>query len=198
MSLAGKVVLVAGGGRGAGRAAALALAAHGARLAVNDINADDAAETVRLIRAAGGQALEHPADISSKFAVQTMFNAIEDAWGAVDVLINNARAIPRKPLLEMDEWDWRRTLDVNLTGAFLLLQVAGRVMRASGGGVIINILRAPGEMPGHSAYLASQSALRALTEAARQELSGDGVAVVAMQASDGGWLQEIMAMFVPA
>ena len=151
--------LVTGAGRGIGRRLASALAENGLRVAVNDINPDRAAATARLVEAAGGAALVHIADISKKFPVQAMFNAVEDAWGRPDVVVNCARVLPRMGALEMDEWDWRRTLDVNLTGAFLLTQVAGRVMRPSGTGLIIHVVGTSAD-PGDAAAGIESTAVR--------------------------------------
>ncbi len=189
-----KVVLITGAGSGAGRAMAVALAMRGARIVVNDINADLAAETAAQVTAAGGLALEYVADISKKFSVQAMFNEIEDAWGPPNILINNARVVPQKPLLDMDEWDWRRTLDVNLTGVFIMMQVAGRVMRARGDGLIINVIQAPEEAAGLGAYLASIAGVRALTEAARGELADDKVSVALVDWGGDDALEKLLQL----
>lgn len=168
--------LITGGGRGLGRAAARALGAQGARVMINDINPDSAAETARLVEAAGGQASVHVADISKKFPVQAMFNAVEDAWGGIAGLVNNARVVPHQAVLDMDDWDWRRTQDVNLTGAFILTQVAGRILRASGGGTIVHLLQEAENDSGLAAYRAALSGLEAFAAAAEAEMREAGVA----------------------
>lgn len=177
-----KVVLITGAGRGLGRALAEAFGARGALVAVNDINPDRASETVGHIQAAGGRAAEFIFDISRKMAVQAMLNEIEDTLGPLDILINSAAVAPRKPLLEMDEWDWRHTLDVNLTAPFLTQQVAGRTMRASGRHGLILHLGAethPAETQG--AYAASKAGLPALARAAARELAPAGIRVYALE-----------------
>ena len=170
-----KTYLITGGGRGLGRQAARALGALGARVMVSDINPDSAAETARLVEAAGGRSSVYIADISKKFPVQALLNAVEDAWGRLDGLVNNARVTPRKAVLDIDEWDWRRTLDVNLSGAFLLAQVAGRLLRASGGGHIIQPLQEASDTTGLSAYRASLGGLKAFADAIIPELEAVGV-----------------------
>jgi 3-oxoacyl-[acyl-carrier protein] reductase len=128
-----KIVLVSGSGRGIGRALAEAFAAHGACVAVNDINPDNALETVRRIQSNGGQAKDYVFDVAKKMPVQAMVDAILNDWERIDILVNNAGVEPHASILDMDEWDWQRTLDVNLSGPFLLMQSVGRVMREPGG-----------------------------------------------------------------
>jgi len=182
--LEGRVILVTGAGSSSGRRIAVDLAAHGAKVAVNDINPDRAEETVARIEAAGGEAMSYIADVSKKFSVQSMFNAVEDQWGRLDILVNNARILPARPLLDMDEWDWRRTLDVNLTGVFVMMQIAGRLMRAGGGGTIVNVARAVEDPQGRSAYLAALAGMRALTETSAGELQMDGIRVLLATAGE--------------
>jgi NAD(P)-dependent dehydrogenase (short-subunit alcohol dehydrogenase family) len=169
----GKVALVSGAGKGAGRAIAEALAAHGARVAANDVSPVNLDEVVRVIRAAGGEAGAFVEDVAKKVAVQTMINHITDEWGRLDLLVNCANVEPHVALLDMDEWDWHRTVGVNLTGAFLLMQSAGRVMREAGGGVIVNVAPVAGraDMPDRAAYVASKVGLVGLTRQAAFELS---------------------------
>ncbi len=178
--LAGKVALITGAGRGLGRALSLAFSARGVRVAANDISPINLDETMAQIRAAGGQAQDYVADIASKLALQTMLDQIHDAWGRLDILIQHARVKPRAALLAMDEWDWRRTLDVNLTGAFLALQSAGRMMRPLGGGAILNLIETPGSPECQSAWRASQNGLAALTLAAAQEFRAYNIRVNAI------------------
>src|SRR5688572_21229784 len=138
-----KVVLITGAGKGAGRALAESFAARGVRVAANDISPINVEDVVAGIAARGGEARAYIEDVAKKVAVQALVNTIEDELGGIDILVNHAAVNPRFALLEMDEWDWHRTLDVNLTGAFLMTQSVGRVMRARGGGVIFNIVGLP-------------------------------------------------------
>ncbi len=138
--LVGKVVLITGAGEGIGRALAVAFAEQGAIVAANALSPVNLDETLARIQTGGRKAQAYVADIASKLALQTMLNEIIDQYGCVDILIQAASVEPRDALLEIDEWDWRRTLDSNLTGPFLLMQSTGRVMREQGGGVIVNLV----------------------------------------------------------
>jgi NAD(P)-dependent dehydrogenase (short-subunit alcohol dehydrogenase family) len=181
--LEGKVVLITGAGRGLGRALALAFAGQGAWVAANDLTPVNLDETLRLADGQADRVKDYLADVSSKMALQGMILQILDDWGRLDVLVNNAAVAPRAALLDMDEWDWRRTLDVNLTGAFFATQVAGRVMRQQGGGVIVNIGQAPAGLPGlrqRGAYLASKAGLVELTRQAARELGPYAIRVNAV------------------
>jgi NAD(P)-dependent dehydrogenase (short-subunit alcohol dehydrogenase family) len=189
-----KSVLVSGAGAGVGRAIAAALGGAGLQVAVNDINPDRAAETARRVEAAGGLALVHIADISKKFPVQAMFNAVEDAWGRLDGVVNCTRVLPQRAALEMDEWDWRRTLDVNLTGAFLLTQVGGRVMRPSGGGSIVHVLESPAERQHAAAVSATRAGLLAFTAAAEAELAEAGIRLAAVEMGADGEQKTVSAV----
>ena len=182
MDLTGKIVLVTGAGRGAGRAIAEAFAASGAKVAANDISPVNLEPVIEQINAAGGQAKAFVDDIAKKVSVQALVNQIVDEWERVDVLVNCANVEPHFPLLEMDEWDWHRTLDVNLTGAFLLLQSVGRVMREQGGGIIINIAPLAGreEMPDRAAYIASKIGLLGLARQSARELAPYNIKVHAV------------------
>ncbi len=136
----GKVVLITGAGKGAGRRLAVAFAKHGAIVAANDISPINVEEVVEEINAGGGSARAYIEDVAKKVGVQALVKGVEDDFGRIDILVNHAAVEPHSPLLDMDEWDWHRTLDVNLTGAFLMTQSVGRVMREQGGGVIINLV----------------------------------------------------------
>ncbi|HTP01893.1 MAG TPA: SDR family NAD(P)-dependent oxidoreductase [Anaerolineales bacterium] len=175
MSMTGKTVLITGAGKGAGRVLAEYLATQGARVAANDIlpvNLDD------LVRDHPGQIAAYPEDMAKKVGVQAVIKQVEDDFGRIDILINHAAVEPRVPLLEMDEWDWHRVLDVNLTGAFLAMQSAGRIMKQQGSGVIINLINLGSNGQTYpAAYAASMYGLIALTRAASAELAGFGVAV---------------------
>lgn len=181
--LAEKTALVTGAGRGIGRAIALALAGAGASVAVNDISPDGVARTVDLIAQGGGRASEFVADVARKRQIQAMLEGVRDQFGSVDILVNNAGVEPHSTLLELDEWDWDRTLEVNLKGPFLLLQSAGRVMADEGGGVIINIASIAGRAHGlrdRAAYVASKMGLIGLTREAARELAAFNIRVNAV------------------
>ncbi len=183
MNFTDKVVLVTGAGRGIGKAIALAFAQAGARVAVNDINPDSCVKTAEEISASGGQALACQADVSNKLAVQSMLIDIEDRWGRVDILINNAGVEPHKPIVQLDEWDWNRTIDVNLKGAFICSQSAGRMMQKQSGGVIVNIASIAGRAAGlrdRSAYVASKTGLIGFTKECAREFAAYHIRVNAV------------------
>jgi NAD(P)-dependent dehydrogenase (short-subunit alcohol dehydrogenase family) len=178
-----KVVLITGAGKGAGRALADSFAERGAMVIANDISPVNVDEAVAGIIAHGGKAKAFIEDVAKKVAAQALINTVEDEFGCIDILINHAAVEPHGPLLDMDEWDWHRTLDVNITGAFLMMQSAGRVMRAKGRGVIINVVTgASRELREEAgAYHASMSALAELTRQMARELSPHGVGVFAVE-----------------
>jgi 3-oxoacyl-[acyl-carrier protein] reductase/2-hydroxycyclohexanecarboxyl-CoA dehydrogenase len=178
-----KVVLVTGAGRGIGRAIADAFAVRGASVAANDITPTNLDQAVQEMNAAGGQVRPFVADVAKKITLQTMIGEILDVWGRIDILVNNAGVEPHAPLLEMDEWDWRRTLDVNLTGPFFTMQTVGRVMREQGGGAIVNISSIAGRAHGlvdRAAYVASKTGLLGLTREAAREFAAYNIRVNAV------------------
>ena len=178
-----KVVLVTGAGRGIGRAIAEAFSAEGAKVAANDLTPVNLDETVRRIKASGGQAKDYVFDVALKMPVQVMIEEIRNDWGSLDILINNAGVEPHASIIEMDEWDWRRTIDVNLTGPFFAIQSAARVMRDQGGGAIVNISSIAGRAHGlkdRAAYVASKTGLIGLTREAARELAAYNIRVNAV------------------
>ena len=180
-----RIVLITGAGKGAGHALAEAFAARGAFVAANDISPANVEQVVDGIIARGGKAKAYVEDVAKKVGAQALVKSVEDDLGGIDILVNHAAVEPHTPLLNMDEWDWHRTLNVNLTGAFLMIQSVGRVMRASsqhrekGNGVIINIVAGAGEGAEKEAgaYLSSKAGLAELSRQAGKELSPYGVHV---------------------
>ncbi len=173
-----KVVLITGAGKGYGRALAEAFATNGACVAANDIspvNLDP------LVAQHNGRIKAYVEDLAKKVGAQAVVKQTEDDFGRIDILINHAAVEPRMSLLDMDEWDWHRVLDVNLTGAFLMMQSVGRVMKEKGSGVIVNlIMTSPLETQNEAAYLASMNGLIALTLSATDELAPFGLRVHAV------------------
>lgn len=176
--LSGNVVLITGAGKGSGRALARAFAERGAIVAANDISPVNVEEVVDQILAQGGRAKAYVEDVAKKLGAQNLIKQVEDEFGRLDVLVNHASVRPHDALLDMDEWDWHRTLDVNLTGAFLMTQSAGRVMQSQGSGVIINLVTLSQESAGNeAAFAASMQGLAGFTSQAARELSPYGVRV---------------------
>ena len=183
MNFTDQVVLITGAGRGIGKAIALAFAQAGARVAVNDINPDSCVKTADEISASGGQAVACHADVANKLAVQAMLIDLEDRWGRVDVLINNAGVEPHQPIVQLDEWDWNRTIDVNLKGAFICSQSVGRMMQKQVGGVIVNLASIAGRAAGlrdRSAYVASKTGLIGFTKECAREFAAYNIRVNAV------------------
>jgi 3-oxoacyl-[acyl-carrier protein] reductase len=177
-----KVVLITGAGKGNGRLLAKAFAEHGSLVAANDISPINVEEVVNQITTKGGRAKAYIEDVAKKVGVQNIIKQVEDDFGHIDILINHAAVEPHIPLLDMDEWDWHRVLDVNLTGAFLMTQSVGRVMRAQGSGVIINLIT--GSTNDHSnkpAFVSSMNGLDGLTRQATRELGQYGIRVFAVE-----------------
>ena len=136
----GQVVVVTGAGKGIGRAIAERFAGAGASVVVNDLESSRVDDVVASITAAGGTAVGGPADVSDSAQVEALFDTAVEAFGTVDVLVNNAGMVsPMLHFFEADEAWWRRIIDVNLTGHFLCSHRAARIMAANGAGVIINM-----------------------------------------------------------
>ncbi len=176
--MSGGLTLVTGAGRGLGRAVALALGTAGARVAAIDVNPDAAERTAAEI---GAGAAAHAADVSNKMAVQTLVYTLLEANERLELLINAAHVTPTSTALKLDEWEWDRTIDVNLKGAFLMSQTVARAMKETGGGLILNVLRPPASS--HAAVRAARAGLVGLTEALRAEWTPYGVQVAALEAA---------------
>lgn len=179
--LSGRIAAVTGAGRGAGLAAALALAAAGASVCASDLNPDRAERVAQEIIARGGTAFGWQADVSNKFQVAGLIETTRDRFGRLDVFVQHAHVNPRGEALTLDEWEWRRTLEVNLTGSFFCAQLAGRVMADEGGGLIALLVRPSGLGP-MSAYVTTRSGMIALAESLAAEWGTKGVRVVAIPA----------------
>jgi NAD(P)-dependent dehydrogenase (short-subunit alcohol dehydrogenase family) len=181
MRLAGKAVLVTGGGLGIGRATALHCAREGARVAVVDRNELEAAAVVAAIETAGGQALALTADVARPEQVDAAFAAALRAYGRLDGLVANA-AIQLHgqdaPAHALDEAVWDRTHDVNLRGVFLCLRAALRPMLAQGGGSIVTIGSVTGLVgaaPDYAAYTASKGGVIAMTRGLAVQYGSSGI-----------------------
>ena len=183
--LAGKLALVIGAGHGPGREVARQLVAAGAQVALNDLLPDP---IEKLAAELGSGARPFPADASKKLSLQGLIQDVLEAYARIDILIFASAVQPRQALLELDEWDWRHALDLNLNAAFLALQSVGRVMRAQGGGQILILIEHPneGEHPPSAAYHTASAALAALAASAAEQLAGDGIRVRAVPAGDAG------------
>jgi 3-oxoacyl-[acyl-carrier protein] reductase len=178
MRLAGKVAVVTGAGSGIGRGIAERFAQEGARVVVNDVDADAAREVAE---ATGG--LAAPADVSSSADVDRLFDTAIGELGGVHVLVNNAGLIDvERHFLEADEAWWDRVLGVNLKGQFLCALRAAQWMARNGGGSIVN-LSSGGARAAHRgmvAYDASKGGVEAMTRALALDLGPYGIRVNAL------------------
>ena len=178
--LAGRTALVTGASKGVGKGIALELARHGCRVAVN-YNSDEqgAAATVREIESSGGEALAVHANVADSAAVRRMFDTVLGRFPRLDILVNNAGVQTWKGLLELEESEWDRVIGTNLKGTFLCTQQAGRHMKDSGGGRIVNIGSGCNKwaFPHLVDYTASKGGIEMFTKVAAVELGKHGITV---------------------
>jgi len=181
--------MVTGSGQGIGRQTAEVLAAKGYALALNDIRPAEA--TLASVRALGADAMETLGDVSSESDVARMASAVQQHFGRIDVLVNNAGISFIRPAEETGANEWRRVLEVNLTGPFLTCRAFGKMMLARGEGAIINVASVAGlsGIGDRSAYNASKHGLIGLTRTLASEWGGRGIRVNAVCP---GWVKTEM------
>jgi NAD(P)-dependent dehydrogenase (short-subunit alcohol dehydrogenase family) len=175
--LDGKAALVTGGGGGIGRAAALAFAREGARVAVADVRPESAAETVARVNAAGGQALSLAGEVTSDAEVAAMIAAVVGAYGRLDCAFNNAGIAgwhvdaAGQKTAEWSEAAFDRMIAVNLKGVWLCMKHELQQMQSQGGGAIVNTGSIAGlvGLPTSSAYVAAKHGVLGLTKTAAIE-----------------------------
>ncbi len=179
MKLAGRVAIVTGSSMGIGEAIAAAFLREGARVVVNSRDPGRAEDAAQRLRAEGGEAVPVAADVSTRAGVDRLVDEAVRRWGRLDIMVNNAGTSMIAPSVELSEADWRRTLDLNLTGAFFGCQAAARVMLPRRSGSIINIGSILGEvgLPKRAAYCASKHGLIGLTRVLGTEWGRQGVRV---------------------
>ncbi len=176
-TLAGRVAVVTGAGRGIGRETARALAYLGARVVIAELS-DQGAATEQAISAAGGKALFVRTDVSQAGDVQALAQHALGTYGPVDLLINNAALEPVTPLLDMPLDDWDRVVAVNLRGAFLTCRAFLPGMLEKRSGVIINMVSAEA-LPYMAAYVATKQGLVGFSQSLAGEVGEQGVRVIA-------------------
>jgi len=179
MRLDGKRALVTGANGGIGSAIARGLAREGARVAVHARRRDSADELRDAIRAAGGIAETVTGDVRDGGEARSMVDAAASALGGLDILVNNAGVMSSASFLELSEEEWRRVIDTNLTGYFLVGQAAARIMVREGAGAIVNVssTRQVQSWPGSTAYTSSKGGIAMLTRQMALELAPLGVRV---------------------
>jgi NAD(P)-dependent dehydrogenase (short-subunit alcohol dehydrogenase family) len=180
--LDGKVAVVTGASKGLGKAMALALGAAGARVALVSRNREQMEEVARELTAAGGQARVFPADVTDEAQVRRLEREVVDAYGKVNILINNAGVNLRKPLTEFTLDEWRSVIDGNLTSVFLTCRSFVPHMKGTGYGRILSMTSIMSwvSLPGRAAYSSSKAALLGLTRALALELAPEGITVNAI------------------
>jgi len=184
-------VFVTGGGRGIGRAIALAFAEPGSTIAIASRTRSELEDTGRAIAKRGAEAVLLTADVTDEASVASAFKTLRDSCGSLDVVVNNAGVGGGKPIDQTDTASWRRILDTNVWGTFLITRQA--VPLLSDGGRIINISSVLGRfgVPGYTAYCASKHAVIGFTRALALELAGRRITVNAICP---GWVETDMAL----
>jgi NAD(P)-dependent dehydrogenase (short-subunit alcohol dehydrogenase family) len=202
-----ETAIVTGAATGIGRSAAHRLAADGYRVACLDIDEDEAGQTAAHIQKDGGTAIAAGLDVRSEERVSQVFDQVQAELGTPDVLVSCAGILQITPALELRADDWRKTVDVNLTGTFLCDQAAARLMRSGGrGGRIVNIASVHSQAPGRglSHYDASKGGIWMLTRSLALELAPHRISVNAIGPGlvvntrlGGGTAQEYLDSVVP-
>jgi NAD(P)-dependent dehydrogenase (short-subunit alcohol dehydrogenase family) len=183
----GRVALITGGGGAIGRATARRLAAEGAAVALADLDGEAAGQVARAIRGYGNQALGVAADVADEASVAELVGRVDATFGRLDVLVNNAGVLLPGSVTELQLGDWRRTLEVNVTGALLCSRAAIPIMERTGAGAIVHMSSVSGVVgeAGIAAYAASKGALLMLARQMAIDYARRGIRV---NACCPGWI----------
>ncbi len=185
LNLGGKTAIVTGGGHGLGRAICLCLAAEGVQIAVNYSSSEkQARQLVDEIGVHGVKAIAVKGDVSSESDVAALFSITEEKLGAVTLLVNNAGICPVAMIKDMDYAEWKRVLDVNMSGVFLTCREFISRLTASGqAGAVVNVSSLTayiGSKRGKTAYSASKGGVVTFTTSLAKEVAADGIRVNAV------------------
>ena len=183
MKLDGQVAIITGAGRGIGRAIALAYAREGAKLVLAARSEEDLEQSVAAVTEAGGEAVAIRTDVTSQIGTARLARRTVEQFGRIDILVNNAGISgPIGPLQDNNIEDWVDTINVNLTGTFLVCRAVIPRMLEQGGGKIVNLSGAgvANAWSNMSAYCASKAAVVRMTEVLAQELEDKGIMVNAL------------------
>jgi NAD(P)-dependent dehydrogenase (short-subunit alcohol dehydrogenase family) len=183
MSLDDRVAIVTGAGNGIGKATAVALARAGARVVAVDIDPAAAKATADAVSALGRQSLALDADVGDVAGIDRMVGRVADAFGGIDVLVNNAGVTRRAYIMDLTEDDWERIMRVNGKGVFFCLQRVAREMILRRSGVIVNIASIAGKGyagASNAIYAASKGAVISLTRIAALQLARHNINVNAI------------------
>jgi NAD(P)-dependent dehydrogenase (short-subunit alcohol dehydrogenase family) len=181
--LTGKVALVTGASRGIGQAIAEAYAAAGAKVVLASRKQPGLDAVAEIIRAAGGEALPIAAHTGSLEAVEALVAQATEAYGGIDIVVNNAATNPHfGPIMSSEESHWDKILDVNVKGYFRVAKACAASMKKRGGGKIINMASVAGRQPqpGMGIYCVSKAAVLMLTQVLAVELAADNIQVNAI------------------
>ncbi|MGN6091796.1 MAG: SDR family oxidoreductase [Luteibacter jiangsuensis] len=176
-----KIALVTGASRGIGAAVAKRLAHDGFTVVVNYAGSAQAAENVvRDIESAGGQAISAQGDVSKVADVRRLFDTVEEVYGGMDVLVNNAGVMQLSPIAELKDEDYDRLFDINVKGSYNTMREAARRLR--NGGRIVNFSSSVVGLlqPGYGPYAATKAAIEATTMVLARELRGREITVNAI------------------
>lgn len=177
MQLKDKVAIITGGGRGIGRAIAIAYAIEGARVVIAARSTTQLDEVTTTIAAQGGEALAVTTDLRARTEVEHLVQKTVERFGRVDILVNNAGINPRGIFLDSTDKEWEQAWQVNVMGVVRCCRAVLPLMKKQGSGNIINVGSGMGQV-GHanlSIYCASKAALHGLTQAIAEEVWRDGI-----------------------
>lgn len=183
VSLAGKRLIVTGGGSGMGKEAALILAARGAKVAIADVNEAGGTEVAESIAAHGGEALFIRTDLTLEEDVEALVSRTVSAFGGLDGAFNNAGIIgPAAPLTDLSFADWQKVIAVNLNAVFLSLKFELAYLVENGGGSIVNTISTAGRFayPNLPAYVASKHGALGVTRQAALDYASRGIRINAV------------------
>ncbi len=182
-SLKGKTALVTGGARGLGKAMAEALAQVGANIIIADMELASAQQTAKELASFGGRTLGLQVDVTSEEQVRAMVDQIVGEFNELNVVINNAGICQKITVEEQSLEDWKKTMDVNVNGVFLVSKYSGKQMKVQGGGSIINMASMSSfiaNTEAQCAYNASKAAVDMMTKCMASEWAGNNIRVNAI------------------
>lgn len=190
--LKGKLVIITGGARGLGYASATKFALEGAEVVLADINEELVRESAqKLHQETGAPCHAYRLDVSRVDEIKSFFAQIREAFGRVDVLVNNAGIQIRNDCLDFKEEDWDKLMDINLKGVFFCCQQAGLIMKETGGGTIVNMSSSTAvrTTPGRAPYCISKAGVKNLTMVLSCEFAKYNIR---MNAVAPGWIMTDM------
>jgi NADP-dependent 3-hydroxy acid dehydrogenase YdfG len=181
--LAGKVAFVTGASSGIGEATAIALAEEGAHVAALARRSDRLEQVVKRIKDAGGEAVPIIADVTNEVQLREAIRRAKETFGRIDILVNNAGVMLLRKIEGVDTGEWRQMLDINVLAVMLACHEILPIMKAQGGGHIVNISSVAGRQvkAGYSGYNASKWAVGAFSESLRQEVTKQHIRVTVIE-----------------